>query len=182
LKIAGEFTRNINTSVDPCEDFYHYACDGWIKDNPIPPSENEQATFFKLGKATSESLRSLLEAATDLEPGSPVRKARDYYTSCMDEREVERTAKTQIKGIIQRVGSWSLGTNSTGWNASSWSWKEALLKIHKELNVDKSPLFALEVVEDPKNSKRYLIKVNDYTVLRSLNITMNYAINDELIL
>lgn len=160
LKIAAEFTNNINKSVDPCEDFYQYACDGWIRDNPIPPSQNEQATFYKLDKSTSESLRSLLEEATELLPGDPLKKARDYYISCMDEREAERTADGQIKELIQKIGSWSLGANTTGWNASTWDWQDAIFKIHRELNVDSSsPLFSIEVDENPKDSTEYLIKV-----------------------
>lgn len=26
----------INLSVDPCENFFRFACDGWINNNPIP--------------------------------------------------------------------------------------------------------------------------------------------------
>lgn len=172
LKISSEFTNNINRSVDPCQDFYHFACDGWRRDNPIPKSQNEQATFYKLDKSTSENLRSLLEEATELLPGDPLKKARDYYTSCIDERETERTADALIKNLIQKIGSWSLGANTTGWNASTWDWKDAIFKIHKELNVDsKSPLFSLEVNENPRDSSEYLIKVrklNKYCVVRLL--------------
>jgi putative endopeptidase len=31
---------SIDKTVDACEDFYHYACGGWQKRNPIPPDEN----------------------------------------------------------------------------------------------------------------------------------------------
>ena len=36
VTLAAELTQNMNASVDPCEDFYAYACDGWMDRHPIP--------------------------------------------------------------------------------------------------------------------------------------------------
>lgn len=177
LEIAAEFTRNINRSVDPCNDYYSYACGGWMHYNPIPPSENEYATHVKAAKLTSVKLRDLLDEATNLKPG-PLKKARDYYTACMDEREADRTATDQIWRLLREFGSWALDNSST-WNETKWEWKESLLKIQKVFSVKKSPLFGFEVVEDPTNSSRYLLKVFVYTVVFVYFVSHCYCISQQ---
>ena len=34
--VASELIQSIDFSVDPCEDFYSFACNGWIKNHPLP--------------------------------------------------------------------------------------------------------------------------------------------------
>ena len=156
LDIAARFTRNMNESVDPCEDFFHFACDGWIRDNPIPPSENEYITFMKKIQANNEKLRNMLEDATG-EYDDPVMKAKRYYRSCMNEDEVEKTTQHQMMELIVSLGSWALD-NAT-WNGSTWNWRQALVTIQKTF-LQSSPLFSVDVSSDPRNSEKHIVKVS----------------------
>ena len=50
LLVRAEVKKNLDESVDPCKNFFHYSCDGWINSNPIPASANR---FSTLAHATS---------------------------------------------------------------------------------------------------------------------------------
>ena len=155
LEIAARFTQNMNDSVDPCEDFFHFACDGWIRDNPIPPSENEYITFIKKIQANNEKLRNVLEDATGTH-NDPIMKAKRFYRSCMNEGEVERTTKQQMLELIRGLGSWALDNQT--WNQSKWNWKRVLLTIQKTF-LHSSPLFTIDVSTNPRYSNKHIVKV-----------------------
>ena len=51
----------IDKSVDPCTDFYHYACGNWLKKNPIPPDQAAWGRFNELHERNQIILRNILD-------------------------------------------------------------------------------------------------------------------------
>jgi putative endopeptidase len=76
----------MDTSVDPCVNFYQYSCGGWLKQNPIPQDESSYGRFSELIDENQLVLKAILEKAAAGGPGrSPnEQKIGDYYASCMN--------------------------------------------------------------------------------------------------
>ena len=74
-------------SVDPCEDFYQYACGGWMRGTPFPPDQASWSVYGKLTDENAQYLWGILdrrrEAASDRTPLQ--QKIGDYFAACMDE-------------------------------------------------------------------------------------------------
>lgn len=156
LSVAAALKQNMNESIDPCEDFFQYSCGNWIKNNPIPPSEIRISNFDKLAKENGQKLAFLLLENDDLPSGHAVRKAKDYFKSCMAEDDNENIAIHELKRLIARFGSWPLG-NAT-WNETTWNLVEILVDFQRDFS-SMSPLFKLEIDANPFNSSRYILKV-----------------------
>ena len=95
----------MDRTIDPCGDFFHYACGGWIKNNPIPPDQSSWDLYSKMADENKEKLRGILEAASAPHPGRNAvdQKIGDYYASCMDEKAIEAKGADPLKPALQRI-------------------------------------------------------------------------------
>jgi putative endopeptidase len=104
----GSQRSDMDLSVKPCQDFFHYADGGWIKAHPIPPEYPRWGTFNLLAEENQEKLHGILEdlgERTDLAPGSEERKLADFWGSCMDEKGVEAAGAGPIEPELARISA-----------------------------------------------------------------------------
>ncbi len=104
---AGFSIDNIDKSVDPCVDFYQYACGNWIKKAEIPADRAAWQSFSELNESNLEIERGILEKAAAGGAGRNAidQKIGDLYGSCMDEKAVDARGIAPIKPELDRIAT-----------------------------------------------------------------------------
>lgn len=74
----------MNKSVNPCEDFYEFACGGWIEKNPVPEWATSWDQLSVLRERLTLDLRELLEDKNDEGLPKSVLKAKSMYRTCVN--------------------------------------------------------------------------------------------------
>nr|CAD7408507.1 unnamed protein product [Timema poppensis] len=85
VQSASRIFESVNKEVNPCEDFYEFACGGWIKSHPVPETQSSWDQFWSLREALLLDLRELLEEPGSEDEINPVKQARALYRTCLDQ-------------------------------------------------------------------------------------------------
>jgi putative endopeptidase len=106
LDVIPRFDANaIDRSVQPCQDFYQFACGQWLAKNPVPPDRSRWGRLPELTERNQGTLRGILEKAA--KPGAkrdPIdQKIGDYYASCMDQAAIEAKGLAPLEPRLGRI-------------------------------------------------------------------------------
>jgi putative endopeptidase len=139
----------INRSVDPCANFYQYACGGWMTANPIPPDQAQWGRFAELQDRNRIVLHNILESDSgNRSSRSPIeQKIGDYYASCMDQAAINQKGLAPLKPELDRIAA--LGDR-----------KELTALLARMFHQGDSFFFQLGPEMDPKDSTQVIANID----------------------
>lgn len=102
---SGIATANLDQSVRPADDFYQFACGGWMKNNPLPAAYSRYGSFDKLGENNNKRINAILDELknANYEAGSVERKLSDLYKLAIDSVRRNKEGVNPLMPIIERM-------------------------------------------------------------------------------
>ncbi|XP_069775199.1 endothelin-converting enzyme 1 isoform X2 [Narcine bancroftii] len=175
INIASTVLQSLDRSVDPCQNFYNYACGGWIKSNSLPDGKSRWGTFNKLWDHNQAIMKHLLENTTLNTTSEAEHKAQIYYQSCMNEEKIEELQGQPLLDIINKLGGWNI---TKAWDKDNF--QEVLQSVIS--HYQSSPFFTIYISTDSKNSSSNIIQIDQSGLsLPSRDYYLNKTANNKVL-
>ncbi|XP_024943266.1 neprilysin-2 isoform X2 [Cephus cinctus] len=165
---ASKILESMDPNVEPCDDFYQFACGGFLKETTIPDDKVSVTTFSVISDKLQEQLRLSIEEESSPHEPKPFRLAKNLYKACMNKTAIESLGLDPLKKILQKLGGWPV-LDGDSWKDGDFDWKKSVYVFRKMgYSVDYFIDFSIGV--DLKNSTKRVIDLDQ----ASLGLSREY--------
>ncbi|XP_014662900.1 PREDICTED: endothelin-converting enzyme 1-like [Priapulus caudatus] len=96
INIAASMINRMDASVEPCDDFYRYACGNWLRENVLPDDETGYDVFYILTMKNMKKVKKLVEEPISDEDNIATTKVKQFYVSCTNVDQAMLTLRRDL--------------------------------------------------------------------------------------
>ncbi|PAV56797.1 hypothetical protein WR25_05053 [Diploscapter pachys] len=122
VRLAANYLNNMNKNVNPCEDFYEFACGRYSVHKVVPEHEKKVAVLNEMRRDLDRQLKDILESSDRESASKSMKLSQIYYDSCMDEKAIDEKGLVPLMSLISHLGGWQLLTNAK-FEAKDYHWE-----------------------------------------------------------
>ncbi|CAD6244815.1 GSCOCG00013486001-RA-CDS [Cotesia congregata] len=142
-----------NTSYNPCENIYAFACGNYLKANVTPP-------IILQPSLVANDITDLIQNGGSHRELKPFKLIEDLYKTCMDDNAVGQEVLALLDRILKKLGNWPVFEDGR-WKESDFDWIDFTIGS-KKLGLDINYFLDLKpwrVMEFNKTVVRYMIDI-----------------------
>ena len=104
---SGIKLENLDTTAVAGDDFFRYACGGWMDSHPLTDEYSRFGSFDKLAEDNREQLRTLITGIAEAEnaSGTVAQKIGDLYNMAMDSTARNERGIAPIQPVMDRIAA-----------------------------------------------------------------------------
>ncbi len=144
--VSGINKKNMDTKVNPGDNFEAYVNGSWLKTNKIPADKSSYGAFDMLSDKSQKDVKEIIEGVSkgSFADGSDEQKIGDYYNSYMNRKDRDAKGITPIQGDLKTIDAIA-------------TYSDLAAYFGKANRTGIAIPFAISVGEDFKNPKEYML-------------------------
>lgn len=158
VKAASKIIERIDETVDPCENFYEFACGNFIKNTVLPDDKVTLDSFSIVRDLVDDQLKTIINEKSDPKESKPFRLAKDYNAACLNKDIIAERGIKPLADILESYGGWPVIKGDL-WSDSNWNWIEVIQKFRR-MGLETNIIFSFSVSTDLKNSSARVLNVS----------------------
>lgn len=143
FKTAENVKSWIDESVDPCENFYKFACGEFVKKTKLPEGTPAVDIRILFQDIVDEKLNEILNEKEIKDEAKPFALIKQFYKSCMDTEINEERGEKPLIDLLDSFGGWPI-LKGDKWSQDEFDWTQTIKKIRMH-GIKMDPIVSLHV-------------------------------------
>ena len=157
MKAAADLIKSMDETVDPCSDFYNFACGNFIKERVLPDHKDFISSIDPIIDKKNLRLRKLFEEkAVGCEPQA-YQNVRNYFQACMDTESIEEKGVEELKALLDDIGGWPVLLGEK-WQGENFQWHQLSVKA-SDMGFSSNRMISIRISTDYKDSAKRMLWV-----------------------
>lgn len=165
IAAASKVKTYIDETVDPCTNFYDFACGNFVKSQVVPDDKVTVDGFSAVRDIVEEQIRTVINEPVQRNESKPFRLAKYFNQACLNEAKIEERGIKPMEAILETLGGWPVVKGNL-WNEESFNWVETIKKFRR-IGISVDFIFSFSVETDLKN-----------TTIRQINVSTRRTIKN----
>lgn len=158
IKASSRVISYIDESVDPCDNFYEFACGNYIRSTQIPEDKVIVDSFSTVDDLVRDQLRTIINEPPQPNESKPFRLAKNFNSACLNQTIIEDRGIKPLADVLESYGGWPVVKGDL-WSDAAFDWTEFVKKFRR-MGLETRVIFSLSVVTDLKNSTKRVLDVS----------------------
>lgn len=158
VRAAVGMMDKMDESIDPCDNFYQFACGKYLQNTILPADKVIVDSFSTVRDLVQEQLRTIINEEVQANESKPFRLAKNFNQACLNLSIIAERGEKPLADILESYGGWPV-VKGDSWSEANWNWIETIKKFRLS-GLDIHIIFSFSVTTDYKNSSRRIIDVS----------------------
>lgn len=160
IHAASAILESLDETVQPCDDFYHFACGKFLDETIIPEEKVTVDSFSLVRDRLQEQTLTIMTEEAKPDESKPFVLAKNLYQSCLNKSIIAERGLTPLRDMIISYGGWPVVIGDE-WDKVSdvWDWKN-LIKKFRDDGFEDDQIMTFGVATNLTNSTTRTIDVS----------------------